>query len=180
MTKKYLILIGGLLAALLVVGVVGATAAYAQGPDNPGFGMMANGRGPGGGHGFGLGDPELEAAAKVLGMTTDEVTSALQDGKTLQDLADAAGVDIEEVHAAIQTVHQAEMRERIQQSVADGTMTQAQADWMLEGIDKGYMGGGQGGFGRGTFGGPRGGGFGQGNGFDGNCPLGQTPAQNGQ
>jgi len=176
MTKKYLILIGGLLAALLVVGVVGATAAYAQGPDNPGFGMMANGRGPGGGHGFGLGDPELEAAAKVLGMTTDEVTSALQDGKTLQDLADAAGVDIEEVHAAIQTVHQAEMRERIQQSVADGTMTQAQADWMLEGIDKGYMGG----FGRGGFGGPRGGSFGQGNGFDGNCPFGETPAQNGQ
>lgn len=176
MNKKYMILIGGLLAALLVVGVVGATSAYAQGPDTPGFGMMGNGRGPNGGErGFGLGDPELEAAAKVLGMTTDEVQSALQDGKTLQDLADAAGVDIADVQAAIQAVHVAEMRDRIQQAVDDGSMTQAQANWMLEGIDKGYMGGG---FGRG-FGGPRGGGFGNGNGF-GDCPMGQTPAQNGQ
>ena len=178
MTKKYLILIGGLLAALLVVGVVGATSVYAQGPTTPGFGMMGNGRGPGEGRGFGLGDAELEAVAKVLGMTTDEVQSALQNGQTLLDLADAAGVDIADVHAAIQAVHVTEMRDRIQQSVSDGTMTQAQADWMLEGIDKGYMGGSAGGFGRG-FGGPRGhgGGFGAGTG---ECPMGQLPAQNGQ
>jgi len=174
MNKKYLIVIGGLLAALLMVGVVGATVGYAQG-NPPGFGMMGDGRGPGGGRGFGLGDAELEAAAKVLNMTTDELSSALQDGKTLQDLADTAGVKIEDVQAAIQSVHQAEMRDRIAQAVKDGTMTQAQADWMLEGIDKGYMGGGNG-FGRG-FGGMQGRG---GNGFGGNCPMGQTPAQNGQ
>lgn len=174
MNKKYLILIGGLLAALLVVGIVGATSAYAQGPVNPGFGMMGGGRGPG------FGDAELEAAANALGMTVDEVKFALQDGKTLLDLADAAGVEIEDVHAAIQAVHQAEMRERIEQAVKDGSMTQAQADWMLEGINNGYMmgKGGPGGFGRGL-GGPRGGGFGNGNGF-GNCPMGFPPAQNGQ
>ena len=172
MSKKYLIVIGGLLAALLVAGVVGATSAFAQGPDNPGFGMMFNGRGPGGGRGFGLGDAELEAAAGVLGMTTDQVQSALQNGQTLQDLADEAGVDIVDVQAAIQAVHETEMRERIAQDVADGTITQAQADWMLEGIDNGFMGGGQGGFGRGA-GGPRGGGLGD-------CPMGQTPVQNGQ
>ena len=172
MNKKYLIVIGGLLAALLVVGVVSATSVYAQGPTTPGFGMMGNGRGPGG-HGFGLGDAELEAAAKVLGMTTDEISSALQSGKTLQDLADEAGVDIADVQAAIQAVHEAEMRERIAQAVEDGTMTQAQADWMLEGLDNGYMGGGMG-FGHGGFGGPRGGGFG------GNCPMGQTTTQTGE
>jgi hypothetical protein len=173
MNKKYLIVIGGLLAALLVVGVVGATSAYAQGPDNRGAGMLGDGRGPGG-HGFGLGDPELEAAANALGMTTDEVSSALQDGKTLQDLADEAGVDIVDVQAAIQAAHQTEMRERIAQAVADGTMTQEQADWMLEGIDNGYMGGGgPGGFGPGGFGGPRGG-HGVGNGDPANCPMPQN------
>jgi hypothetical protein len=46
MTKKYLIVIGGLLAALLVVGVIGATNAYAQSSD---YSFM-QGRGPGGGH----------------------------------------------------------------------------------------------------------------------------------
>lgn len=175
MKNKMLIVIGGLLAALLVVGVVGATSAYAQGPTNPGFGMMGNGRGPGGGgHGFGLGDAELEAAAKVLGMTADEVSSALQGGKTLQDLATEKGVDIADVQAAIQAVRVTEMREQIAQAVADGTMTQEKADWLLAGLDKGFMGGGNGGFGRGGFGGMHG------QGFNGDCPMVQTPAQNGQ
>jgi len=180
MNKKYLLVIGGLLAALLVVGVVGATSAFAQGPDNPGFGMMGNGRGPSDGRGFGFGDAELEAAAGVLGMTTDELSSALDDGQTLLEIADEAGVDIEDVHAAIQAVHETEMRERIAQDVADGTITQAQADWMLEGMDNGYMlgKGGPGGGGRGN-GGPRGQGFGPGDG-SGDCPLGQPPVQDGQ
>jgi len=166
MTKKYLIVIGGLLAALLVVGVVGATSVYAQEPAN----VFQHGRGPGG---RGLSGEALEAAAEALGMTTDEVTSALQSGNTLQDLADEAGVDIADVHAAIQAVHVAEARERIAQAVEDGTMTQTQADWMLEGLDNGYMMGG--GFGNG-FGGPRGG-FGNGLG---ECPMGIPQTQNGQ
>lgn len=174
MKKKILIVLGGLLAALLIVGVVSATSVYAQGPTNP----LMQGRGPGGGRGFGLGDAELEAAARVLGMTVNEVSSALQSGKTLQNLADEAGVDIADVQAAIQAVHVAEVRASIAQAVKDGTMTQAQADWMLEGLDNGFMGGGFGGFGRG-FGGPRGQGFGAGNGFA-NCPAGQLPVQNGQ
>lgn len=166
MNKKYLIVIGGLLAALLVVGVVGATSAFAQSSDNSGTGMMLNGHGPGGRHGFGLGDAELEAAAGALGMTTDEVQSALQNGQTLQDLADTAGVDIADVQAAIQAAHQTEMRDRIQQAVDDGTITKENADWLLEGLDKGFIGGGNGfdigGFGHG-FGGPKGHGFGTGN-----------------
>jgi len=156
MNKKYLIVIGGLLAALLVVGVVGATSAYAQSPAN----VPSHGRGPGGERG--LNDAALEAAAGVLGMTTDEVQSALQDGQTLQDLADAAGVDIADVHSAIQAVRETEMRDRIAQAVDDGTMTQEKADWLLEGLDKGFIGGGEGfgpgGFGHG-FGGPKGHGF---------------------
>jgi hypothetical protein len=111
----------------------------------------------------------LEAVADVLGMTTDDVTAALQDGQTLQDLADEAGVDIEDVRAAIQAVHEAEMRERIAQAVEDGTITQENADWLLEGLDKGFIGG-PGGFGHG-FGGPRGGGHG---------PKGVAPLQSGE
>jgi hypothetical protein len=171
MSKKYLIVIGGLLAALLVVGVVGATSAFAQGPDG-------EGRGPG--KGRGLSDAGLEAAAGVLGMSVDELSSALEDGQRLPELAEAAGVDIEDLHTALQAVHETEMRERIAQAVADGDMTQAQADWMLQGIDNGYMlgKGGPGGFGRGN-GGSRGGGhgFGPGNGT-GDCPMGQPLVQN--
>jgi len=155
MNKKLLLVIGGVLAALLVVGAVGATAAYAQADTNT---PMHRG-GPGGdgaGRGHGLGDAELAAAADVLGMTTDEVTTALLEGKTLRDLADDAGVDIEDVKAAIQAVHETEMRDRIAQSVEDGTMTQAKADWLLEGLDQGYIGAGEGGFGFGGGHGPKG------------------------
>ena len=87
-------------------------------------------------------------------MTTDEVTAALQSGKTLQDLAEEAGVDIEDVRAAIQAVRDTEMREHIAQAVEDGNITQDHADWLLEGLEKGYLNG-PGGFGLGH--GPKGG-----------------------
>lgn len=209
MKKKIWIWIGGLLVALMVVGAVGTVAAYAQG-DEPLAGFV-NGHGPGGGRGP-LGSAELEAAAKVLGMTTDELSAALEagktleqlatekgvdlqtlidairavhplrlgsaeleaaaqaldmttdelsaalnDGKTLQELADAAGVELQTVQEAIQAAHETEMRDRIQQAVDDGTITQEKADWLLEGLDKGFLDGPGFGFG---FGGPRGHGFG--------------------
>src|SRR5678815_3690072 len=74
MKNKKSILIGGLLVALLVIGVIGATNVYAQTPTT----TPLHDGGPGGGRGRGLGQVELEAAAKVLGMTTDELSTALQ------------------------------------------------------------------------------------------------------
>ncbi len=152
--NKMLILVAGLLAALLVVGVIGATGVFAQGSTTTPF----NGRGPGDGHGHGLGTAELEAAAKVLNMTTDELSAALQNGKTLEQVASDQSVDFAKVQEAVQAAHVTEMRDRIQQALNDGTITQANADWLLEGLDKGFIGV-PGAFG---FGGPHGSGFGPG------------------
>ena len=135
--KKVNILIVGLLAALVVVGIVGATHAFAQNSNT----FQLNGPGPGGEHGFGLGQPELAAAAKALGMTTDELSTALQAGTTLEQLATQKGVDIQKVKDAINTAHREEVRTQIKQAVTAGTMTQAKADWLLEGLDKGYLDG---------------------------------------
>jgi hypothetical protein len=159
MKNKLLIVIAGLLAALVVVSVVGATGVFAQGTTvTP---IPNQGKVLGGGHGRGLGTAELEAAAKVLNMTTDELSTALQSGKTLEQIASDQGVDFTKVQAAIQAAHITEMRARIDQAVKDGTITQANADWLNEGLDKGYVGV-PGAFGFG-FGGPRGGhGFGPG------------------
>jgi uncharacterized membrane protein len=156
MKNKPPLLIGGFLAVLVVVGAIGAGIAYADNSTPP-AGQQADGRGPRDGRG--LGQAELEAAAKALGMTADELSTALQSGQTLEELATAKGVDIADVKAAIQSAHKEEMRAQIKQAVADGTMTQDKADWLLEGLDKGYLDGGPGfglGFGRGGHGGPDG------------------------
>src|SRR5512145_473110 len=94
--------IGGLLVALLVVGAAGTAVAYAQAPTSDGNLIYGHG-GPGGGRGP-LGTAELEAAAKALGMTTDELSAALQSGKTLEAIATEKGVDFQTVRDAIQAV----------------------------------------------------------------------------
>ncbi|HSL28921.1 MAG TPA: hypothetical protein VK900_06950 [Anaerolineales bacterium] len=159
MKNKLLTLIGGFLAVMLVIGVLSATSAYAQSSPNDVF----HGRGPGGGRGLGDG-VALQAAAEALGMTTDELINALRAGSTLEELAEEAGVDIEDVRAAIQEARTADLRERIQQAVEAETITQDHADWLFEGLDNGYIGG-PGGF---KFGGRHGFGLGPG--------LEQTPA----
>ena len=151
MKKKISILIGGLLAVAVLFGALSVKTAYAQEgtPPAPVAGQPGDGRGHGG---RGLGQVELEAAAKVLGITADELSTALKDGKTLADLATAAGVDVEDVRDAINAVHAVELRARIEAGLADGTISQEKADWLLEGLDKGFLDGP--GFG---FGGPHGG-----------------------
>jgi hypothetical protein len=153
MKKKISILIGGLLAVAMLFGAASVTTAYAQDgtPPTPPAGQFGGDRGHGGGRG--MGETELAAAAKVLGMTTDEVSTALKDGKTLDELATTAGVDIQDVQDAIHAAHAVEMRARIEAGIADGTISQEKADWLLEGLDKGFLDGP--GFG---FDGPRGGG----------------------
>ena len=147
MKNKMSILIAGLLVALLVLGVVGATNAYAQSSQN----LRMHGGGPGG---RGLGLAGLQAAAEALNMTTDELITALRSGKTLEQIATEAGVELQTVQDAIQAARATEMRERIQQAVEAGTITQEHADWLLEGVEKGFIGG-PGGFGFHGFHGPR-------------------------
>ena len=87
------------------------------GPGHGGFG---------GGHGVaGVGGPEvLDAAAKALGMSTDDVRSALRDGSTLADLAKKQGKD----EAAVVTAIVDAIKARVAQAVKDGKLTQDQAD----------------------------------------------------
>lgn len=159
MKNKKLVLTGGLLVALLVVGAIGmlgVRSVYAQTP--PTTPVPGNQTGPGVGRGHGLRQPELDAAAKALGMTSTDLSSALQGGKTLEQVAPEKGVDIQKVRDAITAVQREELRTRIQQGVSDGTISQDKANWLLEGLDKGYLDGPGFGFG---FGGHHGHGFGQ-------------------
>jgi len=152
MKKKISIVLGGLLAIAVLFGAASVTTAYAQDdtPATPSAGQPGDRPDHGGKRG--MGEAELNAAAEVLGMTADELSAALEEGKTLDDLATAAGVDIQDVKDAISAVHAEEMKAGIAAAVADGSMSQEKADWLLEGLAKGFLDGH--GFG---LGGPRGG-----------------------
>ena len=148
MNKKFGWIIGALVLTLLAVAVFGTTSAFADdgGPGRP-FSRCGDRR-PGE---HMLDGEALEAVAGALKMSTDEVTAALTDGKTLPDLAEDAGVDMQVVKDALETVREKSMRERISAAVADGSMSQDKADWLLEGLDKSFLKGGPGFGGRGGF-----------------------------
>ena len=111
-------------------------------------------------------------------MTADELSAQLWGGKTLSDIATVKAAQIAETKTAIN------------QAVTAGTVTQAKADWLIQGLDKGYWGpGAQGDFGFGMgpgfgHGGPRGfggpmGAIPQGSAPSGIAPNSTTPNSNG-
>ena len=127
--------------------------------------MLSRGEGgfPGGKMGFpggrrgGLGITlgQADVLADTLGLTLDELREKLAAGETLAEIAEGQGVDLEAVRAELQPEQVEAQKARIQQAVEDGTMTRERADWMLQGLDQGYMpmrGGSRGGRG-GSFGG---------------------------
>jgi len=155
MTKKRLVLLGGVaLIVVLVASLAGATFVSADEttPTSKTYGWSRGfGRGIGGQAG-------LEAAAELLGMTADELSTQLWGGRTLADLADKAGVDLQTLRDAVEAANQAAMeaavRDAIEQALENGYITQEQADWLLQGLEQGFLPMGRGfGFGHGMMGG---------------------------
>jgi len=85
--------------------------------------------GPGGGHGGGR---DLAAAATALGMTEEDLRTALQaDDATLASVAEEQGVAVDTLVDALVAAAQ----ERITQAVTDGELTQEQADERLADLE---------------------------------------------
>lgn len=94
--------------------------------------------------GFGLGGGQqnwtvFDTVAKTLKLTPTQLFEQLHSGKSLSDIATAQGVDISAVQTAVQSVRTQALKDQINQAVKDGRITQDQANWLLQGIDKGYM-----------------------------------------
>ena len=98
-------------------------ALQAARPDHGGPGGAG---GPGPGH-RGPGFGNLDAAAKALGMTADDLRTAMQGGKSLADVAKSKGIDVNQVIDALM----AELKTHLAAEVASGEHTQAQADQIL-------------------------------------------------
>ncbi len=81
--------------------------------------------GPGGRFGAGL---ALDAAAKVLGVTVDELRTELQSGKTVAEIAKAHGIDVQKVIDGLA----ADAKTKLDEAVKAGRITQEQADTRLK------------------------------------------------
>jgi len=127
-------------------------------------GLPGLGRGRGIFGWFGGGDEwtMFDTSAEALGLTPEELFDQIRlqtaraagtemhAGKSLEDIAGEQDVDIEELQDAIDAARSEVRQEAIEQAVEDGTMSQEQAEWLLEGLEQGFSPGGHGlGFGRG-------------------------------
>jgi len=121
-----------LLIALVLAAVAGlavADVAYAQvpqptgGPSAPGAGygpMMSQGQeGP-------LHEYMLSAMAEALGIPAADLETRLANGETFYQIALAQGIAADEIPALMQTARS----QALAAALADGIITQKQADWM--------------------------------------------------
>ena len=130
--KKILVIVSAVMVALVIFG---AGFVFAQSNVAQAAGLPA-GYGPGnmtGGRGGMMGGGQMheyveQALADKLGMTKADVETALDGGKSMYQLAIDKGVKEADVTALLTEVH----KTAFGKAVADGIMTQAQADLMLQ------------------------------------------------
>lgn len=155
-TKKIIVISVVTVLALLVVG---GGIAFAQSTQPSwGWGMGGYGSGMMGGYGTQNGTPApgygmmgnrvdmnamhqwmstagaqsmyttvLNDLAETLGLTPDELNAELASGKTLTQIAEMQGISQEQLATTLET----SMKAGLDKAVADGALTQAQADLML-------------------------------------------------
>jgi hypothetical protein len=134
------------------------------------------GQGPGGENCSGK--PGLEAAAEAIGIEESALAEELKGGRTLAEVAEEYGVDVETVIDAMV----ADATEHITKDVEEGRLTQEQADELLEGLEEHISGVVDGSIPPGPPGGMQGGAPGMGGsqtgqapGFGGGSQTGQAP-----
>ena len=100
----------------------GSGTVLGVGPGGPPDGLFFRHRGgPGEVHGPG---ELIDAAAKALGISREELFQRMRDGKSLSEIAKAEGKSIDDVKAAVK----AAMKTQLDEAVKAGKLTQQQAD----------------------------------------------------
>jgi len=147
--KKTLVVVSVMIITLVVaLGIAGYAVAQTgrqwsggmMGGSNYSRGMM-NGSGYAGSmmNGYGMSDMMgaygsygpmhqymVDALADALGISPEELQARVEAGEAMWDIARAEGLTNEEITTVMQSAHEL----AIEQAVADGVITQEQAEWM--------------------------------------------------
>jgi len=149
------ILIPVILGLVLVIAVTGAVLAQTATPGGQGSGSSAEATAQprlgfpffwgGLRDGFGQNNwSGFDAIATALKLTPAQLFEQMHSGKTLAQIAQAQGVDLTAVQSAAQASQTDALKAAIAQAVKNGDMTQAEADWLQQGISNGWVPGGKG------------------------------------
>ncbi len=123
--KKGLKLLGLAVGAVAIMSLALSGTVFADTPEDTTTQTCAGY----GWHGFqGEGATCSEAVSELLGLTPDELCDLRQEGKSLAEIAAEKNVSVDNLVAAVM----AEKTAAIQARVADGTITQEQADLMIQ------------------------------------------------
>lgn len=79
------------------------------------------------------GETVVKAVAEKLGMTADDLKAELKSGKRLAEIAEDKNVSEQDLRAAVVDA----VKPRLDEAVADGNLTQKQADQIVSNIQKG-------------------------------------------
>lgn len=132
--KKTIVILGIVVIALAALGAGTVFAQKVQPTWNPaenGWGMQSS---RGGGMRMGSSEPGamhaymVSTLAAKLGISADEINEALTAGSTMYQIALDNGIPEAEIPALLSEVHS----EALALAVADGVLTQEQAEWMTE------------------------------------------------
>jgi len=117
----------------VVAALAFGAATFAAGPANPGTSATNTANcGMGYGRNGWLGEASITAVSQLLGMTADEIQALRLEGKSLVEIAGTRNVTQEQLVAAIVAAKTAEIQNR----VAAGTLTQQQANIMLQNMEQ--------------------------------------------
>jgi hypothetical protein len=122
---------GGAALGMTLAGLGIATARTGQSDKPTSTTVPADGaRRPGPGR-YGRG-PGLAAAARAIGISEDDLLTALRSGQSIAQVAQSQGVDVQKVIDAIV----ADAKTRLAEKVKSGDLTQAQADQRLADLSR--------------------------------------------
>ncbi len=145
--KKGLLAVVAAVVIVAALGTTGLVSAQTSTPQAPaagsGYGAgTGNGRGMRGGMGQGAGygynaagtgegilhDAMVSYFAEKLGLTVDQINTRLANGETMAQIAYSTGLTVDQFRTLMVDARS----QAIDQAVKDGTLTQAQADWMKQ------------------------------------------------
>lgn len=80
----------------------------------------------------------FDATAEALELSPTELFERLHEGKTVAEVAEAQGVDLEAVGAAREEAQIEARKQALEQAVEEGCLDEDQAEWVMEGLEQGF------------------------------------------